>query len=111
MVSVNDMASSYITNLQQEVRRAEASLKDQQKYFDELSSHLRECIQSLHNSNNLSSVNANPVPGNEQVPSPTVDSSLPPAIQQMNPQRLDRVQNEDGTVTETLAVNPFLQTR
>lgn len=101
MVTMNEMASSYVNNLQEEIKRAENNLDEQQRYLTHLKSHFRECVDTLQNNTNQ---NANPSP-----PQTSAPNSVP--LSTVNPQLESSVVNEDGSVSETYSVNPFMQTR
>jgi len=93
MVTMNEMASSYVNNLQEEIKRAENNLDEQQRYLTQLKSHFRECVDTLQN--NTSNQNKRP-------------TSVP--LSATNPQLESSVVNEDGSISETYSVNPFVQT-
>lgn len=101
MVTMNEMASSYVDNLQEEIKRAENNLEEQQRYVAQLKSHFNECINALQNNTNQNV--------NQSLPQPTEPNSVP--VSAMNPQLESSVVNEDGSVSETYSVNPFVQTR
>ncbi|NVM36701.1 MAG: hypothetical protein HWN81_13985 [Candidatus Lokiarchaeota archaeon] len=98
MVTMNEMASSYANNLQEEIKRAENNLEEQQRYIAQLRSHLNECINALQNNTSNQNTTANSPP-----------ASVP--LSAVNPQLESRIKNEDGSTSETYSVNPFIQSK
>jgi chromosome segregation ATPase len=98
MITMNEMANSYANNLQEEIKRAENNLEEQQRYVAQLRSHFNECVNALQNntSNQNTALNSPP-------------ASVP--LSAINPQLESRIENADGSVSETISVNPFIQSK